>query len=135
MRSGRIYDETLKIALVVSVSIIFFFAAISVVLITSPSNNIFPAVAGSVFIIVLYTLTRFFRAGEESPHPRPLWKVTASRPLGWFFGGSYLVSGTRILMDAGLTSALTLSGFLTLLFGALLITSAIMAGRSHPKPN
>ena len=87
MQLGRtyIYSNFLK-AIMIFVTMLL---TVGVALILTPRTDMSEVakhtVVGIVWLVALYVLSRRFRTIAEGNAPRPWWRMTASRFLGWAF--------------------------------------------------
>ena len=87
MQLGRtyIYSNFLKAIMIFAMMLL----TVGVALILTPRTDMSEVakytVVGIVWLVALYVVSRRFRTIAEGNAPRPWWRMTASRFLGWAF--------------------------------------------------
>ena len=87
MQLGRtyIYSNFLKVIMIFATMLL----AVGVALMLAPRTDMGEVakhtVVGIVWLVALYVVSRRFRTMAEGNAPRPWWRMTASRFLGWAF--------------------------------------------------
>ena len=87
MQLGRtyIYSNFLKAIMIFATMLL----TVGVALILTPQTDMSEVakytVVGIVWLVALYVVSRRFRTIAERNAPRPWWRMTASRFLGWAF--------------------------------------------------
>ena len=87
MQLGRtyIYSNFLKAIMIFATMLL----TVGVALILTPRTDMSEVakytVVGIVWLVALYVVSRRFRTIAEENAPRPWWRMTASRFLGWAF--------------------------------------------------
>ena len=82
-------------------------------------------VVGIVWLVALYVVSRRFRTIAEGNAPRPWWRMTASRFLGWAFAIFFAAMGIWIAVGSNLPPNNPLLGIAYLAFGGLFVVSAL----------
>ena len=83
-------------------------------------------VVGIVWLVALYVVvSRRFRTMAEGNAPRPWWRMTASRFLGWAFAIFFAAAGIWIAAGSNLLPSNPLLGIAYLAFGNLFVMSAL----------
>ena len=103
--------------------------AVGVALILTPQIDMSKVakytVVGIVWLVALYVLSRRFRTMAERNAPRPWWRMTASRFLGWAFAIFFAAMGIWIATGNDLLPNNPLLGIAYLAFGGLFVVSAL----------
>ena len=82
-------------------------------------------VVGIVWLVALYVVSRRFRTMAEGNAPRPWWRMTASRFLGWAFAIFFAAAGIWIAAGSNLLPSNPLLGMVYVMFGGLFVVSAL----------
>jgi hypothetical protein len=82
-------------------------------------------VVGIVWLVALYVVSRRFRTIAEGNAPRPWWRMTAARFLGWTFAIFFAAAGIWIAAGSNLLPNNPLLGIAYLAFGCLFVVSAL----------
>ena len=83
-------------------------------------------VVGIVWLVALYVVvSRRFRTMAEGNAPRPWWRMTASRFLGWAFAIFFAAAGIWIAAGSNLLPSNPLLGMVYIMFGGLFVMSAL----------
>ncbi|WP_278720644.1 hypothetical protein [Corynebacterium matruchotii] len=82
-------------------------------------------VVGIVWLVALYVVSRRFRTIAEGNAPRPWWRMTASRFLGWAFAIFFAAMGIWIAVGSNLLPNNPLLGMVYVMFGGLFVMSAL----------
>ena len=127
MQLGRtyIYSNFLKAIMIFATMLL----AVGVSLMLTPRTDMSEVakytVVGIVWLVVLYVVSRRFRTIAEGNAPRPWWRMTASRFLGWAFATFFAAAGIWIATGSDLLPSNPLLGIAYLAFGNLFVMSAL----------
>ena len=127
MQLGRtyIYSNFLKAIMIFATMLL----AVGVALILTPQTNMSEVakytVVGIVWLMALYVVSRRFRTTAEGTAPRPWWRMTDSRFLGWAFAIFFAAMGIWIAVGSNLLPNNPLLGIVYLAFGGLFVVSAL----------
>ena len=104
--------------------------AVGVALILIPQTDMSEVakytVVGIVWLVALYVVSRRFRTMAERNAPRPWWRMTASRFLGWAFAIFFAAAGILwIAAGSNLLPSNPLLEIAYLAFGNLFVMSAL----------
>ena len=127
MQLGRtyIYSNFLRAMMIFATMLL----AVGVALILTPRTDMSEVakytVVGIVWLVALYVVSRRFRTIAEENAPRPWWRMTASRFLGWAFAIFFAAMGIWIAVGSNLLPNNPLLGIAYLAFGGLFVVSAL----------
>ena len=127
MQLGRtyIYSNFLKAIMIFATMLL----TVGVALILTPQTDMSKVakytVVGIVWLMALYVVSRRFRTIAEENAPRPWWRMTASRFLGWAFAIFFAAMGIWIAVGSNLLPNNPLLGIAYLAFGGLFVVSAL----------
>ena len=127
MQLGRtyIYSNFLKAIMIFATMLL----AVGVALMLAPRTDMSEVakytVVGIVWLVALYVVSRRFRTIAEGNAPRPWWRMTASRFLGWAFAIFFAAAGIWIAAGSNLLPSNPLLGIAYLAFGNLFVMSAL----------
>lgn len=127
MQLGRtyIYSNFLKAIMIFATMLL----AVGVALILTPRTDMTEVakytVVGIVWLVALYVVSRRFRTIAERNAPRPWWRMTVSRFLGWAFAIFFAAMGIWIATGNDLLPNNPLLGIAYLAFGGLFVVSAL----------
>lgn len=127
MQLGRtyIYSNFLKAIMIFATMLL----AVGVALMLTPRTDMSEVakytVVGIVWLVALYVVSRRFRTIAEGNAPRPWWRMTASRFLGWAFAIFFAAMGIWIATGNDLLPNNPLLGIAYLAFGGLFVVSAL----------
>ena len=127
MQLGRtyIYSNFLKAIMIFATMLL----TVGVALILTPQTDMSEVakytVVGIVWLVALYVVSRRFRTIAEENAPRPWWRMTASRFLGWAFAIFFAAMGIWIAVGSNLLPNNPLLGIAYLAFGGLFVVSAL----------
>ena len=127
MQLGRtyIYSNFLKAIMIFATMLL----AVGVALILTPQTDMSEVakytVVGIVWLVALYVVSRRFRTIAEGNAPRPWWRMTVSRFLGWAFAIFFAAMGIWIVVGSNLLPNNPLLGIAYLAFGGLFFVSAL----------
>ena len=127
MQLGRtyIYSNFLKVIMIFATMLL----AVGVALILTPQTDMSKVakytVVGIVWLVALYVVSRRFRTMAERNAPRPWWRMTVSRFLGWAFAIFFAAMGIWIATGNDLLPNNPLLGIAYLAFGGLFVVSAL----------
>jgi hypothetical protein len=103
--------------------------AVGVALILTPRTDMSEVakytVVGIVWLVALYVVSRRFRTMAEGNTPRPWWRMTVSRFLGWAFAIFFAAMGIWIAAGSNLLPSNPLLEIAYLAFGNLFVMSAL----------
>ena len=122
---SNIYSNFLKAIMIFATMLL----AVGVALILIPQTDMSEVakytVVGIVWLVALYVVSRRFRTIAERNAPRPWWRMTASRLLGWAFAIFFAAMGIWIAVGSNLLPNNPLLGITYLAFGGLFVVSAL----------
>lgn len=127
MQLGRtyIYSNFLKAMMIFATMLL----TVGVALILTPRTDMSEVakhtVVGIVWLVALYVVSRRFRTMAEGNAPRPWWRMTASRFLGWAFAIFFAAAGIWIAAGSNPLPSNPLLGIAYLAFGNLFVMSAL----------
>ena len=127
MQLGRtyIYSNFLKAIMIFATMLL----TVGVALILTPQTDMSEVakytVVGIVWLVALYVVSRRFRTIAEENAPRPWWRMTASRFLGWAFAIFFAAMGIWIAVGSNLLPNNPLLGIAYLAFSGLFVVSAL----------
>ena len=127
MQLGRtyIYSNFLKAIMIFATMLL----TVGVALILTPQTDMSEVakytVVGIVWLVALYVVSRRFRTIAEGNAPRPWWRMTASRFLGWAFAIFFAAMGIWIAVGSNLLPNNPLLGMVYVMFGGLFVMSAL----------
>lgn len=128
MQLGRtyIYSNFLKATMIFATMLL----TVGVALILTPRTDMSEVtkytVVGIVWLVALYVVSRRFRTMAEGNAPRPWWRMTASRFLGWAFAIFFAAAGILwIAAGSNLLPSNPLLEIAYLAFGNLFVMSAL----------
>ena len=126
MRSKIIFYPFVLKAMIVFLTMLL---AVGVALILTPQTDMSEmtkyTIVGIVWLVALYVVSRRFRTIAERNAPRPWWRMTASRFLGWAFAIFFAAMGIWIAVGSNLLPNNPLLGMVYLAFGGLFVMSAL----------
>ena len=126
MRSKIIFYPFVLKAIIVFLTMLL---AVGVALILTPQTDMSEmtkyTIVGIVWLVALYVVSRRFRTIAERNAPRPWWRMTASRFLGWAFAIFFAAMGIWIAVGSNLLPNNPLLGMVYLAFGGLFVMSAL----------
>ena len=127
MQLGRtyIYSNFLKVIMIFATMLL----AVGVSLMLAPRTDMSEVakytVVGIVWLVALYVASRRFRTMAEGNAPRPWWRMTASRFLGWAFAMFFATAGIWIAVGSNLLPSNPLLGMVYVMFGGLFVVNAL----------
>lgn len=127
MQLGRtyIYSNFLKAIMIFATMLLTVGVALMLTPRTDMSEVAKHTVVGIVWLVALYVVSRRFRTMAEGNAPRPWWRMTASRFLGWAFATFFAAMGIWIAAGSNLLPSNPLLGIAYLAFGNLFVMSAL----------
>ena len=127
MQLGRtyIYSNFLKAIMIFATMLL----TVGVALILTPRTDMSEVakytVVDIVWLVALYVVSRRFRTIAERNAPRPWWRMTASRFLGWAFAIFFAAMGIWIAVGSNLLPSNPLLGMVYVMFSGLFVVSAL----------
>lgn len=127
MQLGRtyIYSNFLKAIMIFATMLLAVGASLMLTPRTDMSEVAKYTVVGIVWLVALYVVSRRFRTMAEGNAPRPWWRMTASRFLGWAFAMFFAAAGIWIAAGSNLLPSNPLLGMVYVMFGSLFVMSAL----------